>query len=89
MKVYKMVIDEENSAIWVNSIVPPIKVPITRILGSFRFNFALTFIDDIVIFSKSFDDHLTHVELVLDAFLNAGMTLDEAKCHFVIKALNL
>ena len=30
MKAYKMVIDEENSAIWVNSIVPPIKVPITE-----------------------------------------------------------
>ena len=30
MKAYKMVIDEEKSAIWVNSIVPPIKVPITE-----------------------------------------------------------
>ena len=62
---------------------------IDRILGSFRFDFALAFIDDIVIFSKSFDDHVKHVELVLDALLNAGMTLDEAKCHFCYKSIEL
>jgi hypothetical protein len=28
MKAYKMVIDEEKSTIWVNSIVPAMKVPI-------------------------------------------------------------
>jgi hypothetical protein len=62
---------------------------IDRILGTFRFDFAFAFIDDIVIFSKSFDDHLTHVELVLDALLNVGMTLDEAKCHFCYKSIEL
>ena len=62
---------------------------IDRILGSFRFDFALAFIDDIVVFSKSFDDHLSHVELVLDALLEAGMIMDEAKCHFCYKSIEL
>ena len=62
---------------------------IDRILGSFRFDFALAFIDDIVVFSKSFDAHLRHVELVLDALLKIGMIIDEAKCHFCYKSIEL
>ena len=42
----------------------------------------LAYIDDIVVFSKTYDEHLKHVATVLDALSSAGLTLSEKKCHF-------
>ena len=55
---------------------------INTILGKYRWDFVLAYIDDIVVFSKSFSDHLIHLRKVLDAFPDAGLTLSETKCHF-------
>jgi hypothetical protein len=62
---------------------------IDTILSSYRFEFALAFIDDIVIYSKSLDDHLKHVSLVLQALGSVGMTVSEEKCHFAYKSIEL
>ena len=62
---------------------------IDTILGSYRYEFALAFIDDIVIYSKSLADHLRHVSLVLQALENVGMTVSESKCHFAYHSIEL
>ena len=59
------------------------------ILAPFLWIFALVYIDDIVIFSKSFEDHLIHVELVLKAIRDAKFTLSPSKCHFGYQSLML
>ena len=59
------------------------------ILAPFLWIFALVYIDDIVIFSKSFEDHLVHVELVLKAIKEAKFTLSPNKCHFGYQLLML
>jgi hypothetical protein len=59
------------------------------ILGSYRFDFALAFIDDIVIYSKSLDDYLLYVHLVLDALGKVAMTVSEDKCHFAYESIEL
>ena len=59
------------------------------ILAPFLWIFALVYIDDIVIFSKSFEDHLVHVNLVLKAIGEAKITLSPAKCHFGYQSLML
>ena len=59
------------------------------ILAPFLWIFALVYIDDIVIFSKSFDDHLIHIELVLRAIEEARITLSPGKCHFGYQSLML
>ena len=40
------------------------------ILGLYRWDFILMYIDDIVIFSQTFEDHMKHVSLVLKALHN-------------------
>jgi Reverse transcriptase (RNA-dependent DNA polymerase) len=62
---------------------------IDTILGSYRYEFALAFIDDIVIYSRSLEDHLSHVSLVLQSLINVGMTVSEEKCHFAVLKSNL
>ena len=57
------------------------------ILAPFLWIFALVYIDNIVIFSKSFEDHLIHVYLVLMAIEDAKITLLPAKCHFSYQSL--
>ena len=59
------------------------------ILAPFLWIFALVYIDDIVIFSKSFEDHLIHIELVLKAVEDAKITLSPGKCHFGYQSLML
>jgi hypothetical protein len=59
------------------------------ILGKYRWDFALAYIDDIVIFSQTFDEHLEHCSLVLDAMEKIGLTLEEKKCHFCYDDIEL
>lgn len=59
------------------------------ILAPFLWTFALVYIDDIVIFSKSFEDHLLHVGLVLKAVKEAKITLSPGECHFGYQSLML
>ena len=59
------------------------------ILGSYRYEFALAFIDDIVIYSRNLFDHRTHVSLVLESLERVGMTVSEAKCHFAYENIEL
>lgn len=45
--------------------------------------FALLFLDDIVIISKTFDDHLKHLRKVFDLLLKANLKLNWQKCKFL------
>lgn len=59
------------------------------ILSPFLWIFALVYIDDIVIYSKTFDDHLKHLSRVLGAIGDSGITLSPKKCHFAYQSLKL
>ena len=43
--------------------------------------FAVGFIDDVLIFSETWEDHLLHVAAVLDRVGGAGFTFNPAKCE--------
>ncbi|EER20236.1 retrovirus polyprotein, putative, partial [Perkinsus marinus ATCC 50983] len=45
-----------------------------------RFNFVRIYLDDILIFSRSEQEHLHHLKLVFDALREAGLTLAGDKC---------
>ncbi|TPX32853.1 hypothetical protein SmJEL517_g04106 [Synchytrium microbalum] len=52
------------------------------VLSGLKWHNCLVYLDDIVIFSNTFDDHLKDVEKVLNRLVNAGLSLKASKCDF-------
>ena len=52
------------------------------LLSGFKWKSCLVYLDDIIIYSRSFDDHLSHVVEILDTLASNGLTLKLRKCHF-------
>jgi hypothetical protein len=52
------------------------------VLGGLKWSCALVYLDDIIVYSSSFHDHLNHLELVLQQIQESGLTLKINKCHF-------
>ena len=50
-------------------------------------DFCDNFIDDIVVFSKTFEEHLKHIELLLQALRKEGFRLKLVKCSFAQNAI--
>jgi len=46
------------------------------------FNFAQVYIDDVIVFSKTFDEHIDHLEQVLNVLDKNNIILKPKKCHF-------
>lgn len=44
--------------------------------------FCANYIDDIIVFSKTFEDHVDHIECLLQAILKEGFRLKLLKCNF-------
>ena len=51
------------------------------ILAPYLWLFCLVYIDDIMVYSKSYEDHIQHLDKVLEAIERAGITLSPNKCH--------
>jgi Reverse transcriptase (RNA-dependent DNA polymerase) len=60
-----------------------------NILAPFLWIFSLVYINDIVNFSLTFDDHLSHLDQVFKAVETSGITLATTKCHFGYQSLLL
>ena len=46
-------------------------------------DFVAVYIDDVLVFSRTLEDHLKHLKLVIDRLQQAGLKLKPTKCHFV------
>jgi transposase InsO family protein len=51
-------------------------------LGSDTAYFALAYVDDITVFSPTFQQHLEHLTIVIDRLTKAGFTINAGKCNF-------
>lgn len=60
-----------------------------NILAPFLWLFTLVYIDDIVVYSKTYEEHLEHLERVLEAIERAGLTLSPKKCHLFYSSILL
>ena len=49
--------------------------------------FAAALMDDIIIFSETWDEHLEHVREVLEHLRKAGLTARPSKCSFGIEIM--
>ena len=56
-----------------------------KVLGDLKFKFVLIYIDDIIIYSSSLIEHLEHLRIVLDRFIEANLKLKPSKCFFCQK----
>ena len=59
------------------------------ILAPFLWIFSLVYIDDIIIYSQMYEDHLVHLEKVLQVIKEAHITLSLKKCHFTYTSILL
>ncbi len=51
-------------------------------------NYSLPYIDDIVIFSSCFEDHLSHIISVLSRLAAANLTVKVSKCCWCFKSFD-
>ena len=56
---------------------------ISRALHGILGKFAMAYLDDILIFSPSFESHLNHIDEVFKRLKSANLCLNKKKCHFV------
>ena len=57
------------------------------VLRSLNWRIALIYLDDVLVYSRTFSDHLDHLRLVFDRFREAGLKLKPKKCHFGQKSV--
>ena len=53
-----------------------------QVLGNRRFEYALVYLDDVMVHSTSFDDHMVHLESVLECLREASLAVKLKKCSF-------
>ena len=53
-----------------------------QVLGPYNNKFAIAFIDDIIIYSKNFEDHLRHLNLVFERLEKFNVQVKPSKCNF-------
>ena len=46
-------------------------------------DFVSVYLDDVIVFSRTLDDHLQHLSLVINRLSQAGLKLKPSKCHFI------
>ena len=49
-------------------------------MGDLHLNYCLLYLDDIIIFSKTYEEHLLHLEAVFEKLEKAGLKLSPSKC---------
>lgn len=57
------------------------------VLKNVLWKFAMVYLDDINIYSKTWEEHLAHVEEVLKRLRKAGLMINPDKCYFTTKEL--
>ena len=47
--------------------------------------FVSVYLDDVIIFSESFEDHIMHLKMVFNCLRDASLKLNPKKCKFVLR----
>ena len=60
---------------------------IELVLKGLQYEICLSYIDDIIIYSRTFDEHLVHIEQVLQRLIKANLKVKISKCCFAKKEI--
>jgi hypothetical protein len=52
------------------------------VLGDETCGYVINYVDDILVFSRSFDQHIDHLDTVLNKLTSVGFTINARKCNF-------
>ena len=67
--------EESNFNSWLTRVSPE------RCIG-YKWKFLLVYMDDICVFSSTFDEHIAELKLVFDRLRESRLKLKPSKCHF-------
>lgn len=57
------------------------------VLADLKWHTCLVYLDDVIVFTPSFEEHLRRLEAVLQTIKSSGLTLKADKCHFAYQEL--
>ncbi|GFW44986.1 retrovirus-related Pol polyprotein from transposon 17.6 [Trichonephila clavipes] len=60
-----------------------------NLLRHFKWTMCLCYLDDIIVFSETFEDHLIRLRLVLKCLQEAGLKLNSKKCLFAAQEVKI
>ena len=70
------------------SSAPPIfQELMNKVLGEAMYKYAIAYIDDVIIYSETFQDHLKHLNEVFSKLRDAGLKLKMSKCQFLMEQI--
>ena len=58
------------------------------VLRGLNWKFSLVYLDDVIVFSKTFQDHLSHLQQVFERLRAAGLKLHPSKCNFAKREIH-
>ena len=58
---------------------------VNKALQSYLDRFAIIYMDDILVYSDIYDQHIRHVRMVLDALKQKNLKIKTEKCRFHVK----
>lgn len=58
-----------------------------EVLGDLKFSICMVYIDDIIIFSRSYEEHIKHVDTVLKRLIQRGFYVKPEKCKFCLRKI--
>ena len=59
-----------------------------KVLGTSLNKHTIAYLDDIIIYSESFEKHLEHLNDIFDKLQKAGLKLKMSKCNFLMKEVH-
>jgi hypothetical protein len=58
-----------------------------QVMSRYIGKFIVVYLDDITIYSKTFDDHIKHLKTIFETLRQAKLKLNKDKCHFFLPSI--